>query len=216
MKDRYQNAFNRIRLSDAAKDRLLNPAQKEQKSMKIHWRKSFTLALACMLCLCITAFAASRIHFVSSVKPDSLTADYAAVEQAQKEIGLKFNCPTTLGNDFTFMNMNVNDGEYFDENGGSLGTYQAIFISYLNDNGEALILEVRPENSLEREQTANDPEQTEVSPGYYSETESQESDSPLQMKSFIWYADGNRYELSGYNLSLDAEAFAEMAKEIEK
>ena len=204
MKDRYQNAFNRIRLSDAAKDRLLNPAQKEQKSMKIHWRKSFT------------AFAASRIHFVSSVKPDSLTADYAAVEQAQKEIGLKFNCPTTLGNDFTFMNMNVNDGEYFDENGGSLGTYQAIFISYLNDNGEALILEVRPENSLEREQTANDPEQTEVSPGYYSETESQESDSPLQMKSFIWYADGNRYELSGYNLSLDAEAFAEMAKEIEK
>lgn len=65
-----------------------------------------------------------RIHFVSSVQPDSLTADYATVEQAQKETGLKFHCPTTLGNDFTFMNMNVNDGEYFDENGDSFGTYQ--------------------------------------------------------------------------------------------
>ncbi len=215
MKNKYQRTFDKIHLSEQSKNKLLKLIDKEQESMKISWRKSAAAVICCVLCAGITVFAAARLIFNdSSARPDTLTADYAAVEQAQQETGLKFNCPKVLGKDYSFMNMNINDGEYFDENGESLGTYSAVFISYLDTNKNALIYEVRPENSIEREQTASDPQTAEVSPGYYAETEEQGMEQTLIRKSLVWYADGNRYELSGYNLLLESEDIAAMAKEI--
>ena len=227
----YHETFDEIVLPQETRERLVHLSESDQRKeipMK-HVSKKMMFAVAAVLVLCLggTCYAALRaVRTDSSVAPAALLHGYSAVAQAQEETGLLFNCPESLGLGFTFHDLNINNDTDYDENGEVAGTYQSVYVGYLNDS-QAVIYQVSPMQEAASQAALDHAAAAAVETAscatgagetvtlYYQVTQlNYGEDGPFEEESVIWSDGNNFYSLSGYDLNLTCEEWFSLAEAV--
>ena len=134
-----KNAVNRIEISEKMQNEILQKVNsagqgKEEKFMKPK-KKIFIVAVAAMLVLGLTAFAASTIisswYSSSSSIPDYKTLPSA--EQCIKDIGYKPVLIETFKNGYVFKNGSVVSNNLENEDGKSVEKFKSVSFDYEKD-----------------------------------------------------------------------------------
>lgn len=224
----YKETFDEITIPQNIRKSLLDMAEGRENHMRYLPGKKTIFIAAIVLVLCLGGTCTAALYAVrtnSDVEPATLTHNYNAVKEAQKETGLEFDCPETLGNGFLFGALNINEDVDYDENGNVTGNYRSIYISYLKDT-EAIIYQVSPiqeaaSQTALNEAASNDGAEIKDfidSSGkvitYYYQIISQniQAEQNMEEESVVWSDGNNFYKISGYNMSMGSKEWFNLAQ----
>ncbi|MDD3251094.1 MAG: signal peptide protein [Lachnospiraceae bacterium] len=220
------------------------PEEEENESMRIKkmaWKKRLVMVLAATFVLGMTAFAASRAAYTTSVSSSQNEFQtLPTAKEVKKLIGADAKLIDSFSNGYTFAGGNVGTNSDFDENDKVIGSYKSLYLAY-NLGDDNLSMFVAPTHAAQEEvnsvqaATINDIPvfysfyDNKVVPGDYVQTEQDKADEAsgkyvfsygsddveiIRVQYLGWDEDGVNYGLLAMNSTATQETLVQMAKEV--
>lgn len=206
--------------------------RKENVTMKFGVKKIVAVAAVCLLS--VTAYAATQFHGSIQYSANDITA-YGDLAKAEKELGFDAKYVESFENGFTFWRGGTGATQGMDEENNPVGEkYGTLTISYQNDDGNYLILEIAEGNPYADEGMNTEGYSVSKNKFVPPDYELTEEDKALQdagelniaygsqevelktFEQYSWQDDGLYYTLGVFDCDLGEAALQGMAAEIMK
>lgn len=208
--------------------REVNRRKKERGKMNVTMKKA--IAIAAMACLiCASCFAASQFTATQVGTVEEITR-YDQLADAAKAIGLEARYVERFENGFGFQSGNTTKGCAINEEGVPVGDeYEGLAISYVNADGERLMLTVEPAREADDEKPTYSDDTYKFVPPDYELTEEDKAmmgggdffisygSEKVEIKEAELYSwqDGNiSYNLTAFDCNFGEAEMARMAREL--